>query len=169
MEFYSLTNKPETIPAPSGQENVPVFNLKINKETGKKELVKTGETNLYEKIQANLEQTLIYNILEKYENGDESVINVKKGTYGDFTNMPTTMAEAQQTLIDAENTFKSLPIDLRAKFNHSTSEFLASITNGRIEQILGKYGHAGEKIEQKPSVETPKAEVKQEIGGIKYE
>lgn len=155
MTFYSRTNKPATIPCPKCEKTVPTFALKINKDTGKKELVKTGSTNLYEKIQASKEQTLVYNILERYNNGDIDVLAKVKGVYGDFTNMPSTLAEAQQSLIDAETTFNQLPLEVRKEFNMSTSEFLTSMTNGTFAARMQKF----KKVEkEKKEVIMPKAQ-----------
>lgn len=137
--FYSRSNRPKTIPQPKCEENVPTFSLQINKSTGKKELVESGKTNLYEKIQASKDATLIYNIIDRYNAGDESVLNKAMGSYGNFTQMPATLVEAQQKLIDAERTFEQLPIAIREKYNNSYTEFLADITNGgetKIEKWL---------------------------------
>lgn len=152
MKFYNRSNRPATIPMPECSKEIPVFGLKINKETGKKELKKTGTTNIYEKIQAAKESCEIYNILKQYQEGNIEVLDKVHGVYGDFTNMPKTLAESQQALIDAEKTFMSLPLDVRKEFNHSTSEFLAAITNGKFETIMRKF--KGEKGESQ--VESPK-------------
>lgn len=137
--FYSRNNRPKTIPQPECQETIPTFSLQINKSTGKKELVESGKTNLYEKIQASKDATLVYNIIDRYNAGDESVFNKAVGSYGNFTQMPSTLVEAQQKLIDAERTFEQLPITIREKYNNSYTEFLADITTGgetKIEKWL---------------------------------
>lgn len=166
MEFYSRAKRPATIPCPKCEENVPTFTLKINKETGKKELKKTGETNLYKKIQASKEETLIYNIIKRFESGDIEVLNKTQGTYGNFTNMPKTLAEAQQSLIDAENTFNSLPLDIRRQFNMSSSEFIAGLTNGKFETIMAKIQGDKPKMQE---VQVQQPQENQQTGGIKYE
>ena len=137
--FYSRSNRPKTIPQPKCEENIPTFSIQINKSTGKKELVETGKTNLYQKIQASKDATLIYNIIDRYNAGDESVLSKTIGSYGNFTKMPTTLVEAQQKLIDAERTFEQLPITIREKYNNSYTEFLADVTAGgetKIEKWL---------------------------------
>lgn len=153
MEYYSRARKPQTIAAPKCEKIIPTFSLEINTKTGKKELKQTGKTNIYEKIQASKEQTMIYNILERYNAGDIEVLNKVQGMYGDFTNVPKTLAEAQQQLINAENLFMSLPLEMRKEFNHSTSEFLASAANGELETRLKKFNKETEEKEiqvQKP-------------------
>lgn len=163
MTFYSATNRPQTIAYPKSEKIIPTFGLKIGKD-GKKELQQTGTTNLYEKIQASKEQTLIYNVLERYNNGELDVLNKSTGMYGDFTNLPTSLAEAQQKIIDAENTFNTLPLEVRKEFNHSVTEFLASFSNGNFEKVIKKLQKVETPTTEQttqvtPAVETASAEV----------
>lgn len=162
MEFYSRSNYPETIPHEKCEMEVDIFELQIEKGTGKLELVKTGKTNVYEKIQASLESTLIYNILERYQNGDEEIIQKlqsMQGIFGDFTSTPKTLAEAQQILINASTKFEALPLEIRREFNNSTTEFLASVDNGNLEKVLKKYGKVEQQEQQKNEVEDLKNQI----------
>ena len=133
MEFYSRTNKPATIAQPKCEKVVPTYGKKVM-DDGTVQVVETGKTNIYEKIQASKDETLVYNILERFNAGDISALQQRKGQYGDFTDMPKTLVEAQQTLIDAENYFYSLPLEVRKEFNHSVSEFLYSAGNGKLAE-----------------------------------
>lgn len=139
MTFYSRINRPKTIPAPKTEKTIPTFSLKINPETGKKELEESGKTNIYDKIQAAKEGTLIYNILDRYQKGETDVLKKLNGQYGDFTQMPKTLAEMQQKLIDSEKMFNELPLELRKEFNHSPSEFLVAAQNGNLKKALNKF------------------------------
>ena len=133
MEYYSRSNLPATIAQPKCEKIVPTYGKEIDKD-GKVHIVETGKTNLYEKIQASKDDTLIYNILDRFAAGDVSVLQRHQGVYADLTYMPKTLAEAQQSLITAENYFKNLPLDVRAEFNHSFSEFLASASAGKLAE-----------------------------------
>lgn len=133
MEFFSRINKPATIAQPKCEKIVPTYGKEIDKD-GKVHIVETGKTNLYEKIQACKDDTLIYNILDRFAAGDVSVLQKNQGVYADVTEMPKTLAEAQQSLITAENFFNALPLDVRAEFNHSFSEFLASASAGKLAE-----------------------------------
>lgn len=168
MPFYSRNNRPETIPVPQSKKLIPTFSLEINKTTGKKELKETGKTNIYDMIQASKESTMIYNILDRFQAGDVEVLNKVQGAYGDFTNVPRTLAEAQQQLIDAENLFMSLPLEMRKEFNHSTSEFLAAAANGDLEPRLAKLGRKTKKVEDTKTLpaqpQTPIQQVPQTPG-----
>ena len=114
------------------------FEYKVNKN-GVKELVQTGKTNLYDKIQASVAQCEIYSILERYDNGDYSVLQKAKGQFGDFTQFPTTLAERQQQLIDAERMFGELPLAVRREFGGDFGRFLASFEDGSYKDIFKKY------------------------------
>ena len=169
MEFYSRSNRPETIPYPKSKKIVPTYGLQINKETGKEELVETGKTNIYDMIQASKEETLVYNILKRFESGDIEALTKTKGVYGDFTNMPRTLAEAQQLLIDTENYFNALPIDIKKEFNNSPKEYLASLNNGKFEAVMGKYIKQPPKQEPIPEPIQAVEQPTQSQGGVKYE
>ena len=133
MEFYSRTKLPTTIAQPKCEKIVPTYGKEIQKD-GTIKVVETGKTNVYEKIQASKDETLVYNILDRFNAGDVSVLQQRKGQYGDFTNAPKTLVEMQQTLIDAENYFYSLPLDVRKEFNHSVNEFLHSAGDGKLAE-----------------------------------
>lgn len=86
---------------PCGEKIVDTYSLVIDKKTGKEDLQVTGKTNIYEFIQKSLPETLIYNIIERYNNGDVTALDKIHGFYGDVTTMPKNLAEAQQLMINA--------------------------------------------------------------------
>lgn len=132
-EFYSRNNLPKTIAQPKCKKIVNEYKKEVQKNGSVKAVV-TGKTNIYEKIQASKNDCLVYNILDRFKNGDVSVLNARKGEYGDFTEAPKTLVESQQRLIDAEHYFMSLPLDVRKEFNHSVVDFLDSVGNGTVTQ-----------------------------------
>lgn len=48
------------------------------------------------------------------------------GLFGDFTQMPTTYAEALQLVIDGRREFNALPLDVKNSFNNDFRQFLAT-------------------------------------------
>ena len=100
-------------------------------------LIKSGEENTDDIIQSYLESTDISIIMENVKNGDLSGLNVARGMYGDFTNMPKTYAELLQLQIDAKNTFDKLPNDVRMKFDNDVNVFLASAGDKEWFEKLG--------------------------------
>lgn len=106
-------------------------------ERGQVVLREDGTENLYDFIQSFAESTDIHAIMRRFENGEVDVLEKVQGFYGDITEMPKTYAEALQRIADSEKIFMSLPVDVRAKFGHSFSEFLASSNDADFLDRLG--------------------------------
>lgn len=106
-------------------------------ERGQVELKPDGTEDLYAFIQSFAESTDIHAIMRRYQNGEVDVLEKVQGFYGDVTEMPKTYAEALQRIADSESVFMSLPVDVRAKFNHSFSEFLAASNDSDFLDRLG--------------------------------
>lgn len=75
--------------------------------------------------------------------------------YGDFTQMPETMAEAMQLMIDAESAFYNLPLETRNKFDNDFKRWLVS-ANSDLEnfaKLMGITPEEAVKTEVKESEE----------------
>lgn len=103
-----------------------MYSPKYN-DTGVLYLEPSGQHDLYGEIQSHRDSVDIHVLLARYRNGDESALERIQGAYGDFTSMPKTFAEALNTMIAAEQYFKSLPVDVRAKFGHDFNQFIATM------------------------------------------
>lgn len=106
-------------------------------ERGQVELVEDGTEDIYAFIQSFADSTDIHSILQRYHNGEVDVLEKVQGFYGDITEMPRTYAEALQRISDSEKVFMSLPVEVRAKFGHSFSEFLAASQEADFLDRLG--------------------------------
>lgn len=121
--FYSESNKPKTIPAPSGDKFRTKYKRTYDEKTGNEKQIENGKTNVYEKIQKYKESCDIYKILDRYENGEEAAEaiknglivtpNHKEGFYGDISEMPKTIGEAIEQQEKAAKAFQSLPRELQ--------------------------------------------------------
>lgn len=100
----------------------PVFS-----QDGVMNLKEIGKHDLYAEIQSHKDSVDIHVLLSMYQNGDVGALSRIQGAYGDFTQMPTTFAEALNTMIAAEQYFNGLPVDVRAKFGHDFRQFVASM------------------------------------------
>ncbi len=114
----------------------PTYKMRVH-EDGKRELEKVGRIDLYAQIQSHKDSCDINYILERFARGDESALSKIQGVYGDFTQMPTNLAELQQRVVDAEALFYNLPVDVRAEFNHSPSEFYSAIGTDKFNKAVG--------------------------------
>ena len=138
MEFKTMENRyrPKT---PSGSNLIPTYQETVNKE-GRTILKKSGTTNIYEKIQASLEETKVYNILEQFlQSGDETILKKRQGVYADFSNVPKTEIELQNIVLRAEQEFNALDKDVRAEFDYDVGVFKRSILDNTFEERMQKY------------------------------
>lgn len=130
-----FSRKGQRVTAEVGSGMKPTYKMHVD-DDGKRELRKSGEYNLYAEIQSYKDSVSIDYILSRFVNGDDSALSRVQGVYGDFTEMPKTMAELQQRVIDAENLFNQLPLDIRAQYNHSASEFFAQLDSDKTKAIF---------------------------------
>ncbi len=131
----------------TGSGMKPTYKMHVD-DNGKRELKQSGEFNLYADIQSYEQSVSVDYLLTKFINGDASALSRAQGVYGDFTQMPRTLAELQQRVIDAENLFNSLPLDIRAQYNHSASEFFAQLDSDKTKAIFNPPEKATEDVVQ---------------------
>lgn len=114
----------ERVPVESGSPIENEYGYEID-SYGRKVLVKTGETDLYAKIQLSLEETKIENILARCTAGDTSMLR-PDGIYADLTEMPNNLIEARQAMQKLENTWNGLGAEIKNKYNNSLDTFIAN-------------------------------------------
>ena len=114
------------------------YKLRLDK-FGKRYLEPVGVTNTFDYIQSHHDSTEVHKLIEKYSMlGDPSILNRKQGSYGDFTNLPTNLADVYRTATQATDFFQSLPLEIKREFNHSPSEFFASIGSDKYNAAIAK-------------------------------
>ena len=145
--FETKWNREETQPTDSGSPIAPVYQLTVDND-----LEVNGEVNLYDEIQSHADSVVIYTILSRFERGDESVLSKRNGQYVDLTQLPTTFAEMHQKIIDAENEFNSLPLEIRSEYEFDVSKFIADIGSEHRFNLLSP-------IKQDSASEIEKSEV----------
>lgn len=102
-----------------------LYSGKVEKD-GSIKLVKVGEENIQEKIDAAKDSTDIATIVAYYnQTGDESVLKRYVPVYGDFSKLPNSLAEFLQLRIDSENFFNALPVEVRKEFDNDSNKFFA--------------------------------------------
>lgn len=104
------------------------YEMQIDPDTGKKELVKVGEHDIYPEIQSYLEETLIENIITRVTMGDEQALEARQTMFIDMSDMPVSLMDAQNKMLKIEREFNALPLEDRKKFDMS------------IEQYISQYG-----------------------------
>lgn len=145
--FFSRTNKRPTKPVESGRPLKTEYQITVDLN-GHKTVSPKSETNLYTKIQEALPGVLIDNIIKRHTLGDPTALNKYAVQFMDMTGMPTSLAEAQQSIINMESIFSSLPLDIRQQYNHNPREFIADFGSSKFNEIFS----IGKTVEQ-PTLE----------------
>lgn len=149
-------------PAGSRYENT--YQEEIEKKSGKKHLVKTGQTNVYALIQADLEESKIDNIIHKLAMGDYSVLRQAKLTYVDAEDYPKSLMDAQNIVIRAKSEFDKMPAEVKEMFHNSPEEYVQEMGT---DAWIDKMATVNKEIQDKyrpvkpipvPGEDTPKTE-----------
>ncbi len=125
LKFRSAYDCPpiEGLFSPVGDEYSPVYAEDVD-ERGVACIVQVSQEKIQDKIEACKEQTLIYNILNSFDDG--TLLNKAHGVYADLSAMPDNIHEAYQSVRDARMLFNGLSDEIRQRFNNSFDEFIAS-------------------------------------------
>lgn len=137
-----------------GTKTLDLYEERINAK-GKRELVKVGSTNVYNKIQSGKDETLIYNIIDRYKKtGDPNILMKREAVYGEFINTPGTPIELQNQLLKAEQSFFALDKEVRDAFSNDIGEFKASILNGSFNDKFKNFISKKNSTVQQPAQQT---------------
>ena len=136
--IFSRFNRPKTVSLDAGDGTAPVYEKRL--VNGRFRLVQTGVTNLFDFVQASKEDTLIYNLIDRFARGDVSALSQRVGQYLDVVGLPSTLAEAQQLMIDVQRKFDHLDADVKAKFDNSVSVYVNSIAKSSPDELCAYFG-----------------------------
>lgn len=136
MEFYSAYNRPKTIYAPHGDEEMISYIEVCDRTTGKTHLEETDRMNIADYINSFLEETKIETIVERCMRGDTSALERMAGYYADVTNVPTSIAEIYSNLKRCESDFENLPAKMKEAFNNDPGQFIAGFGDGSVAEFL---------------------------------
>ena len=134
-KFYTAYGeKPPTKPNNPGNKEEVTYSERRN-EQGHPYLVKTGVRNTYEERQSMKGEYDIYNMLERYANGDTSVMR-NNAQYIDATEMPSNFHEAYNIMASQREKFDMLPVEIKQKFGNDWVQWAAqSGTNDWLEKM----------------------------------
>lgn len=132
-------------------------------DKGNKYLVQDEEIDRDAEIQSYLEETKIENIINRAAY-DPSVVQrlgarLNDEEPQDFTTMPSTLAEAQNMMIQAENTWNKLPNEIKQKFDNDVDKFIARFGSEEWVEALGLNQRI--EIEEKPVDDKKKGDEKE--------
>lgn len=108
----------------------------VNKD-GSIDVRVTGKESLQDYIQSFKDSCNVEYLVKRAVNGDIDALNQRSGSYGDFTEMPKTLAEAIQRVIDAQSFFDTLSPDVKAGFDNDFNKFLAQSMDVKVLESVG--------------------------------
>lgn len=145
MKFFSRNNRPATVVSPIGDGSAPIYEEFF--ENGQYELRETGKDNLFDFVQSSKEESLVYNILERYQRGDLNALNRRVGQYIDVVGMPTNLAEAHRVVLDVQAKFNSLSPDVKKKFNNDVNVFVDTVVHSDVNKLRDLFGVTAKDVE----------------------
>lgn len=152
--FLTAYGERKKVTTPTGEKFEHEYGYEINKN-GQKILTITGETNVYEKIQEQLEETKIENVLQRVVAGDTTVLR-PDGIYQDITEMPNNLIEARRMMQSLENTWNTLPNEIKQHYDFDLEKFIG---HSGSEKWLVDMGIL---VPEKAETPTPATETKEE-------
>lgn len=146
--------------APAGTKYLNVYQEQLVK--GHKELKKTGETNVDEMIQQDLEQSKIENILHQLALGNMDVLNQKDATYMDATTMPKELRETLNLVLKAKQEFEKFPVEVKELFHNSPDEYVEQMGTKEFFDKMSPYNEKIANIEKAGSMKEYEKRVKEQ-------
>lgn len=105
--------------------------------SGNLELYESGQEDLYGYIQSHAESVDIHVLLQRFVNGEADALSKAQGFYLDASDMPKTYAEVLNSVIQGEQAFDSLPVEVKQRFGNSFSQWMASFESPDFLERMG--------------------------------
>lgn len=140
--IHSIIYKPAHSFTPAGTRYINTYQECLD-DLGRLTLEKTGQTNVYEKIQEEHEATKIETILHAVAMGDLNALQQREATYVDATTLPHSLREAQDLVIRLKDEFYELPLEVRKEFSNSPEQYVSEMGT---KEFLEKMTPYNEKI-----------------------
>lgn len=150
MDFPTMYDPRDPIYADPGSADVPIYSPSVDND-GHIVLEEIGVKNLPEYIDSFRESCDINNLVARFNAGDVTALSRTQGAFFDATALPHTYAEMLNTVINAEQTFNSLPLEIREKFDNSYVKWLSMMDDA--EQFALMMGVSHETPEQEGGVD----------------
>lgn len=157
---YTMFELPPKTETPAGDHYINTYQEIINKK-GKMTLEKTGQTNVYELIQADAESCKIENIMKRAAMGDLSALQQRDATYVDATTLPKSLMEAQNLTLRLKDEFYKMPLEVRREFDNSPEQYVALMGTQEFKEIMAPYNAKIAAIAQEKNDKEYRAKVKE--------
>lgn len=148
---YTAFNLPPKKATPAGDQFLEVFQEEIDKN-GNHNLVCTGKTNIYAKIQEDLESTKIENILAATAMGDFSMLRMQDPVYIDATTFPKNLMECQNIVLKAKEQFEKMPTEVKELFDNNPDKYMSQMGSKEFFEKMTPYNNKLKEIEKAGSL-----------------
>lgn len=138
MSVYSQFKLPPRNYTSSGTRYLNEYQEELD-ENGQRQLIRTGQKNVYLMIQEDLENTKIENILHAVAMGDLSALKQREATYVDATTMPKNLMEAQNLVIRMKDEFYKMPLEVRKEFQNDPEVYVSKMGTEEFKEIMSPF------------------------------
>ena len=150
-KVYTQFELPPSEPTPAGDRFLDTFQEEIQKD-GTKALIAIGKTNIYDRIQEDLENTKIENILKAMTLGDFSMLRQEEPVYIDATSFPKNLMECQNIVLKAKAEFDKMPTEVKELFNNSADMYVNEMGTKEFFEKMSPYNKKIEEIQKAGSL-----------------
>lgn len=157
--FFSRNNRPDTIIPPIGDGTSTKYEEIFDPQSGTYKLVEAGKEDLFSLVQASKQETLVYNIIDRYQRGDVTALSQRVGQYMDVVGMPKNMMEAHAVMLDIERKFNALSPDVKSKFGNDVNVFIDTVSHStpdKLQEIFGVSAAVVDNVEKGDDVNVEK-------------
>ena len=124
----------------SGEEDALIYSPSIDNE-GRVTLEVTGKRNIRDFIDSFRDSCDINNIVARFNAGDSSALSRSQGAFFDATQLPHTYAEMLNTVINAEQTFNQLPLEVRERFENNYVKWISMMDDAEKFAVMMGVSH----------------------------
>lgn len=129
--------------------------------SGRLTLECTGKTNVYDMIQADLEDSKIENIMKRVMMGDLSVLRQGEPQYIDASTIPNNLMQVQNTIVRMKEEFEKMPAEVKEKFNYSAEQYVNEMGSKEFLEKMSPYIEKIEKISKEKNAAEYEKKVKE--------
>lgn len=152
MKFPTLYDSVKVIPQNSGNVFETQYSQRYTADGRPYLEAQKTKKNNYQIAQSNKDICDYSAMMRKYyATGDDSILNRGiKGSFGDFTEAPKDLIDAQNKINAGIDAFMSLPVDVRAEYHNNPYEFFASAGTEKFLKLLnGNQTQTEEVVDEK--------------------
>lgn len=126
----------ESVSCP-GRRLVPTFSESYD-DDGVYTVIESGSFDIQDQINSFKDDCDIYCILRKVGSGETELLDKRVGSYLDVTSLPSNLHEAHKVMVQSQDFFNSLPLDVRLLYNNNYRQFVADFGSERFLSIFSQ-------------------------------